>query len=123
MTNVTRSMSELQAELVEAERVLDQGDTLAEAERQCSEMVRRLAGSRNVQWCAGYKRRPFAPCGCVAVILSDGTVSVWLTDSQNAMHIALGIVTADTTEYDVWLSRQRYAWRRAVELGLISLGE
>jgi hypothetical protein len=105
-------MAKLQAELAECDAVLSQPLRAMWA----VQLVHELVGGRKCDWVTGYRSRHNARF--VAVLLSDGTVSVWQTDRYQFDRL-LGIITPDTTRADVWRMRQQAAWIRAAELGLI----
>lgn len=112
MYDVSISMAKLQAELAECDAVLSQPLRAMWA----VQLVHDLIGGRKCAWATGYHSRPASRF--VAVLLSDGTVSVWQTE-RGWLDRLLGIITPDTTRVEVWRMRQQQARIRANELGMI----
>jgi hypothetical protein len=127
MPYINRDQLSTQDLILEVESVLTMVDTNLEALKLQNEtylrvewavtLIKALLGNRPYAVCTGFQRRSDARF--VAMLLSDGTVSVWETDRYQLDRM-LGIITPDTTRADVWRMRQQCAWIRANELGLVA---
>lgn len=84
-------------------------------------LVRIATGGASVQWtCAGVGVQPTPLCNYVAIIYRPGLVSLRRVNADGIAVYHLGDITARTTARDAWLMRQRYAQRRAAEIGLVA---
>lgn len=123
---ITRDQLSTQDLILEVENVLTMVDTNLEALKLQNEaylraewaitLIKALVGNRPYTVCTGFQRR--SDSRFVAMLLSDGTVSVWETQRYQLDRL-LGIITPETTLADVWRMRQQQAWIRASELGLV----
>ena len=126
MPYINRDQLSTQDLILEVENVLTMVDANLETLRAQNEtylraewaiaLVKALVGNRPYLVCAKFQRRSDARF--VAMLLSDGTVSVWQTERYQLDRL-LGIITPATTRAEVWRMRQQAAWIRANELGLI----
>lgn len=85
-----------------------------------ADLVARLTNNQPVQWATGQRAyRPNPACRYAAIITERGHVSVWRLDARGWQDTFIGTITAATTRRDVWMLRQRLAFRRAADLGLL----
>lgn len=127
MPYITRDQLSTQDLILEVESVLTMVDVNLEALKAQNEaylraewavtLIKALVGNRPYTVTTGFQRR--SDGRFVAMLLSDGTVSVWETERYQLDRL-LGIITPETTMRDVWRMRQQQAWIRASELGLVA---